>query len=238
MRIADGIGEDKGQQISLSQRWAFCAHYPVETPAQRLILMQVGEACDGVLLSSYISKRTLAERTGLSRTTIYRHVKRLEQLGALTAVNHAKTTQWFLPEPEQIQAFLAEHKRNREAERAAEKEARRPSIPAEMRPRVETPDVSQRNTDVSQRNIDVSQRNTDVSQRDPIRDISGNISGMLSGNPDPDFQSILSDAEKAPMLVSSPAPNTYTVRHNPRWSDMSSAEREDEADRLFWKSKN
>ena len=197
MGNVDHASEERksGQEVQISDRWAFAQFYPVDSPAQRLILLTVAQACNGKTLVAYISKKTVAKRTGLCRTSIYTHVKRLEELGALVACDMGKTTQWLLPEPQEIMSHLAKYRRERDAERAAQKaEVERPLIPERLQD-----DVQEMNIDVQEMNIDVQEMNIDVQEVDTIRGSSGETTGVISGDgntgdsasspdvPNPDF---------------------------------------------------
>ena len=167
-----------GQEVQISDRWAFAQFYPVDSPAQRLILLTVAQACNGKTLVAYISKKTVAKRTGLCRTSIYTHVKRLEEKGALVACDMGKTTQWLLPEPKEIMSHLAKYRRERDAERAVQKaEVERPLIPERLKD-----DVQEMNNDVQEMNNDVQEMNNDVQEVDTIRGSSGKQTGVNIGD--------------------------------------------------------
>ena len=130
----------KTKDDRISVRWKYCTRFRVENPTQRAILTVIGENCDGNRLDSYISKLTVAERIGASRTSVYRAVKRLEALGVLVAEDAGSTTHWMLPELAEIRAFARHIREEDQAAKQAKQQPRkqRPTIPEDMQAPVQS----------------------------------------------------------------------------------------------------
>ena len=166
----------------ISVRWKYCTRVRVENPTQRAILTVIGENCDGDQLDSYISKLTVAKRIGASRTSVYRAVKRLEELGALVAEDAGSTTHWMLPELAEIRAF-ARHIREEDqaAKRAKQVAKQRPTIPEEMQSEETSPVQSEQSLVQSEQSLVQSETMTFQSGTQSGV-LSGETSGILSGD--------------------------------------------------------
>ena len=162
----------KTKDDRISVRWKYCTRFRVENPTQRAILTVIGENCDGNRLDSYISKLTVAERIGASRTSVYRAVKRLEALGVLVAEDAGSTTHWMLPELAEIRAFARHIREEDQAAKQAKQQPRkqRPTIPEDM----QAPVQSEQSLVQSETMTFQSGTQSGV--------LSGETSGLLSGD--------------------------------------------------------
>ena len=173
-------GQPKDDRISV--RWKYCTRVHVENPTQRAILTVIGENCDGDQLDSYISKLTVAKRIGASRTSVYRAVKRLEELGILVAEDAGSTTHWMLPELAEIRAFARHIREEDQAAKQAKQVAKqRPTIPEEMQSEETSPVQSEQSLVQSEQSLVQSETMTFQSGTQSGV-LSGETSGLLSGD--------------------------------------------------------
>jgi hypothetical protein len=176
-------GQPKDDRISV--RLKFAARFPTENGTQTKVLAVICDIVNADDNTAYLSKPLLAKRARISRAGLYRAVRRLEQLGALTTEDVDSTTRWYLPPLKEMRAFAQDIRAQDKAERDARIAAKRPHLAEEMRREspAQANGQSQNETAQSQNETAQSQNeNLSLTSDTLFRSSSGETSGLLSGD--------------------------------------------------------